>query len=78
MIVGSGHEISIKDLALLIKEITAINGELVFDDTKPDGTPRKLMDDSLIRSVGWKPQIDLPQGLKQVIESWDHLEVKES
>ena len=52
--IGTGQEISIKDLAELIKEIIGFQGELVFDDSMPDGTPRKLVDKSRINNLGWK------------------------
>jgi len=61
--VGTGEDLSIKDLALLIKEIVGFEGELVFDSNKPDGTPRKLMDVSKIHSKGWKHKINLPDGI---------------
>ena len=61
--VGTGEDLSIKDLALLIKEIVGFEGELVFDSSKPDGTPRKLMDVSKIHSKGWKHKINLPDGI---------------
>ena len=62
--VGTGEDLTIKDLALLIKYIVGFKGELVFDSTKPDGTPRKLMDVSKLHSQGWKHKIDLPEGIK--------------
>lgn len=69
--VGSGIEISIKDLALLVKELTNYNGELRFDTSKPDGTPRKLMDVSRIKEKGWQPKISLRDGLSDVIKSME-------
>lgn len=65
--VGSGKDISIKDLALLIKELVGYNGELRFDTSKPDGTPRKLMDVAKLKAMNWEPAITLEQGLAQVI-----------
>jgi GDP-L-fucose synthase len=62
--VGTGEDLTIKDLALLIKNIIGFEGELVFDSTKPDGSPRKLMDVSKIHSQGWKHKIDLSEGIK--------------
>jgi len=62
--IGTGEDISIKDLALLIKSIIGYNGEIQFDTTKPDGTPRKLMDMSKLHNIGWKHTIDLPEGIK--------------
>lgn len=64
--VGSGTEISIKGLAEMIKEVTGFEGELKWDASKPDGTPRKLMDNTKINNLGWKPQIELLDGVKQV------------
>ncbi len=64
--IGTGEEISILDLAYLIKDIVGFQGKIIFDDTKPDGTPRKLMDDSKLSSLGWKYSIPLKQGIQQV------------
>jgi GDP-L-fucose synthase len=64
--IGSGTEISIKDLAYMIRNIVGFEGEIVFDITKPDGTPRKLMDNSKLSSVGWKHTIGLEEGIKKV------------
>lgn len=66
--VGMGEDISIKDLALLIKKITGYEGELKFDSSKPDGTPRKLMDVSKIHALGWKHKIGLEEGIRKVYE----------
>jgi len=63
--IGSGNEINIKDLALLIKEVVGFKGELFFDTTKPDGMPRKLLDISKISELGWKPKIELKEGLEK-------------
>jgi GDP-L-fucose synthase len=68
--VGSGKEITIKDLALLIKKITGYTGELKFDSSKPNGTPRNLMDHSKLSAMGWSPQIALEQGLSIVINAY--------
>tara|TARA_B100000965_G_scaffold207267_1_gene173206 strand:+ start:11722 stop:12651 length:930 start_codon:yes stop_codon:yes gene_type:complete len=62
--VGSNEEISIKDLALLIKELINFEGELVFDNSKPDGNPRKLLDSSYLNSLGWETKTNLREGLK--------------
>jgi GDP-L-fucose synthase len=61
--VGTGEDISIKDLALLIKKIVNYRGDINFDITKPDGTPRKLMDVSKLHSKGWKHTIELEEGI---------------
>jgi GDP-L-fucose synthase len=66
--VGTGEDISIKDLALMIKEIVGFEGELKFDTSKPDGTPRKLMDVSKIHQAGWKHKISLEEGIAAVYE----------
>lgn len=62
--VGTGEDITIKDLALLIKNIIGFEGELTFDSSKPDGTPRKLMDVSKLHDKGWKHTIGLEEGIK--------------
>lgn len=61
--VGSGKEVTIKELAELVKEVVGFKGELVWDSSKPDGTPRKLMDSSMLHSLGWQPKISLRDGL---------------
>ena len=63
--VGSGIEISINDLAILISEIVEYKGNIQFDFTKPDGNPRKLMDSNLINNLGWNAKTDLETGLKK-------------
>ena len=66
--IGSGEEISIKDLAGLMKKITGFTGEIKFDASKPDGTPRKLLDSANMRALGWTPQIALEDGLRRTYE----------
>jgi len=61
--VGSGKEVTIKDLAELVKEVVGFEGDLVWDTSKPDGTPRKLMDNSKLLGLGWTPKISLKDGL---------------
>ena len=68
--VGTGEDVSIKELAMLIKEITGFTGELVWDSSKPDGTPRKLTDCSKIHQMGWKHQISLEEGIERVYEQF--------
>ncbi len=63
--IGSGVDIEIKELALLIKKVVGYQGEVVFDLTKPDGTPRKVLDISRISNLGWKPKIELEAGLEE-------------
>ena len=62
--VGTGKDLSIRDLALLIAKITNYNGEIRWDTSKPDGTPKKLLDISRIKNLGWKPTISLEKGLQ--------------
>lgn len=66
--VGTGEDITIKDLALLIKEIVGYQGKIVHDLSKPDGTPRKLLDVSLLHSTGWKHKTELPEGINTLYE----------
>lgn len=64
--VGSSSEISIADLAELIKEVVDFKGVFVFNDEKPDGTPRKLMDSSKLNAIGWSSRIGLKEGIQEV------------
>ena len=68
--VGSGNEISIKRLSEIIIELIGYEGKVIWDDTMPDGTPRKILDNRRIRSLGWQPKIDLYQGLKLAIDDY--------
>jgi GDP-L-fucose synthase len=63
--VGSGTDLTIKELALLIQKEVGHEGEIVWDASKPDGTPRKLMDVSKMNANGWKAQIDLQEGIQK-------------
>jgi GDP-L-fucose synthase len=71
--IGSGEEISIKDLATLIKDIVGYNGKICFDESFPDGTPRKLLDSSKLKSLGWKHNVNLKQGIKKTINEYKSL-----
>ena len=62
--IGSGIEITIYDLAKKIKEVVEFEGQLDFDSTKPDGNPRKLLDSSTIKKLGWSPEVNLDNGLR--------------
>lgn len=62
--IGTGEDLTIKDLALLIKRVTGFEGTLTFDSSKPDGTPRKLMDVSKLHSLGWKHTVELEEGIE--------------
>jgi GDP-L-fucose synthase len=66
--IGCGEDITIRELAELICDVVGFEGELVWDATKPDGTPRKLLDISKIRALGWQPTIPLRQGIAQTYE----------
>ena len=68
MNVGTGSEISIRDLATLVAEVEGYDGEIHWDTTKPNGTPRKLMDSSLMRELGWEPGIGLREGIGATYE----------
>ena len=66
--IGCGEDISLRDLAGKIKKITGYEGEIVWDPSKPDGTPRKLMDVSRLTRLGWNPSLSLEEGIKSVYE----------
>ena len=66
--VGTGIDLSILELATLIKNIVGYEGEIVTDTSKPDGTPRKIMNVDKIHNLGWKAQIDLESGIRRVYE----------
>jgi GDP-L-fucose synthase len=68
--IGVGHDISIADLAGIVKAVTGYTGEIVFDRSRPDGTPRKLMDVSLLKSLGFAPSILLEEGIRQVYRDY--------
>jgi len=63
--IGSGEDISIHELATLIKNIVGYEGKLVFDPTKQEGVPRKILDSSKIQALGWKPHTSLKDGLEK-------------
>lgn len=66
--IGMGEEVSIRQVVEMIREVVGFHGDLVFDTTKPDGTPRKLLDASRLAALGWRPQISLREGLQQTYE----------
>ncbi len=70
--IGTGEDIAIKDLALLIKDIVGYTGELKFDVSKPDGTPRKLMDVNKLHALGWQHKIELAEGICGVYDDINH------
>ncbi|MCO5233484.1 MAG: GDP-L-fucose synthase [Chitinophagales bacterium] len=68
--IGTGSDVTIKELALLIKDTVGFEGQLIFDSSKPDGTPRKVTDCTKIHNSGWKHQIHLSDGLKSVYQDF--------
>jgi GDP-L-fucose synthase len=70
--IGVGHDVTIGELASLVREVTGYSGDIRFDASKPDGTPRKLMDVSVLASAGWKALTPLRQGLKQAYRDFLH------
>ena len=73
MNIGCGTDISIKELAELIVAKVEYEGQLIFDITKPDGTPRKLMDTNKINKLGWQASINLQNGIKRTINEVNNL-----
>lgn len=71
--IGVGEDIAIKELALLIKSVVGFEGELTFDTSKPDGTPRKLMDVSKLHALGWQANIGLREGLEDAYAAFKQL-----
>ena len=65
--IGTGSDITIKDLVQMIKKIFEYKGRILFDSSKPEGTPQKLLDVSKINKLGWKAKINLKEGLTKVI-----------
>jgi GDP-L-fucose synthase len=66
--IGTGTDLTIRDLAEMIKDIVSFKGDIVWDSTKPDGTPRKLLDINRISALGWQPRISLRDGLRNTYE----------
>ena len=69
--VGAGEDISIKDLSLLIAKISGFKGEVTFDNTKLDGTPRKLLNVDVLTKLGWTPKISISDGIKKALQDFD-------
>lgn len=67
---GCGEDIAIRDLAGLVQKITGYRGEIKWDATKPDGTPRKLLDVSKLRGLGWNPSVSLEEGIRRVVHTY--------
>jgi GDP-L-fucose synthase len=68
--VGYGSDVSIKDLAEIVRQVTGFRGDVAWDTSKPDGTPRKLLDSSRLFAMGWRPQIDLEAGVRLAYEDF--------
>jgi GDP-L-fucose synthase len=68
--IGSGKDISIRDLAELVKSVIGYEGELSFDPSKPDGTPRKLLDVTKLQQLGWKYSVELAEGISRVYKKY--------
>ena len=66
--VGTGQDITIKELAFMIKAEVGFDGDIIFDSSKPDGTPRKLLSIDRLLSFGWKPKTVLKDGIKKTVE----------
>jgi GDP-L-fucose synthase len=69
--IGTGSDLSVRELASLIQEIVGFEGEIRFDRSKPDGTPRKLLDVSKMTKLGWKPKIPLDEGVRMAVASYE-------
>jgi len=68
--VGSGHDVTIRQLALMVKEISACKAKIIFDTSKPDGALRKLMDNTRMRKLGWKPKVSLEEGIEKTYQAY--------
>ena len=71
--IGTGSDVTIKDLSILISKTINYIGSISFDSSKPDGTMRKLTDPSKLNRLGWKHQIDLKEGIKRIFDWYIHL-----
>ena len=67
--IGTGEDLSINELALLVKEVVGYQGQIVYDSSKPDGTPRKLLDVSLLHNIGWHHKVSLRKGI-EIVYKW--------
>ena len=66
--IGTGEEVTIKDLAMIVKDVTGFEGGIEFDSSKPDGTPRKLMDSTRLHKLGWKHKTSLREGIEKTYQ----------
>ena len=67
---GCGEDLSIRELASIVQRVVGYKGEIIWDDTKPDGTPRKLLDVSKLQQLGWKPALPLEKGIREVVADY--------
>ena len=72
---GFGKDQTIRELAETIKEVSGFSGRMIFDNSRPDGTPQKVLDTSKINALGWKPKISLKKGLEQVYQLYSSQQV---
>jgi GDP-L-fucose synthase len=70
--IGCGEDVSIRELAQMIANVIGFKGTIAFDPSKPDGAPRKLLDVSRLKHLGWKPSVSLPQGLELAYAAFRH------
>ncbi len=68
--VGTGKDLTISELAETIKKVVSYQGEITWDQTKPDGMPKKLLDASKLNSLGWKPEISLTEGIRKTYNEY--------
>jgi len=68
--VGSGYDVTIKQLALMIKKVSGFKGKIIFDASKPDGVLRKLLDNTRMRKLGWKPKVSLEEGIEKTYQAY--------
>jgi GDP-L-fucose synthase len=75
--IGCGEDVTIAEFARMVADIVGFRGEIVYDHSKPDGTPRKLVDVSRLSALGWKPRISLPEGIRKAYADFLSHEVRE-
>jgi GDP-L-fucose synthase len=69
--IGTGEDLSIKELSTKISQISGFKGETKWDSSKPDGTPRKVLDVSRLRALGWEPKVSLDNGIRETIQYFE-------
>ena len=68
--VGSGREVTVRELAEMVREVVGYEGRVVWDTSRPDGVMRRLLDSSKMREMGWEPKVELRDGLKKLYEGY--------